>query len=80
MGEVGRMLLRLLVMAISEGVGSFDDAKPHVKVLFQGKAGYLNTPLDHYMEHTIEDHFRKFKNSRRLRPWSEERPSAQCAE
>jgi (heptosyl)LPS beta-1,4-glucosyltransferase len=44
------------------GVGKLDDAEPHNKFVFQGKAAYLTGALDHYTERTIADHFRKFNN------------------
>ena len=44
------------------GVGHLDDQEPHNKFVFEGKAAYLLTPLDHYTERTIDDHFRKFRN------------------
>lgn len=44
------------------GIGRLDDAEPHNKFVFQGKAAYLANPLDHYTERTIADHFRKFNN------------------
>jgi len=45
-----------------KGVGRLNDEEPHNKFVFQGEAGHLRTPLDHYTERTIEDHFRKFNN------------------
>jgi glycosyltransferase involved in cell wall biosynthesis len=45
-----------------KGVGNLNDEEPHNKFVFQGKAAYLGTPLDHYTERTIDDHFRKFPN------------------
>lgn len=44
------------------GVGRLDDEEPHNKFVFRGKAGVLRTPLEHYTERTIADHFRKFRN------------------
>lgn len=44
------------------GVGRLDDAEPHNKFVFQGKAAYLANALDHYTERAIADHFRKFNN------------------
>ncbi|MEE8125041.1 MAG: glycosyltransferase family 2 protein [Nitrospirales bacterium] len=44
------------------GIGQLDDAEPHNKFVFEGKAGLLHSPLEHYTERTIKDHIRKFKN------------------
>ena len=44
------------------GIGQLDDEEPHNKFVFEGKADYLKTPLEHYTERTIADHFRKFRN------------------
>lgn len=44
------------------GIGRLDDQEPHNKFVFEGRAEYLATPLDHYTERTIDDHFRKFRN------------------
>ena len=45
-----------------KGIGQLNDEEPHNKFVFEGKAGLLASPLDHYTERTIEDHFRKFRN------------------
>jgi (heptosyl)LPS beta-1,4-glucosyltransferase len=45
-----------------KGVGHLNDEEPHNKFVFEGRAGYLRTPLEHYTERTIDDHFRKFRN------------------
>ncbi len=44
------------------GVGHLDDAEPHNQFVFEGKAGYLTAPLEHYTERTIADRFKKLKN------------------
>ena len=44
------------------GVGRLNDEEPHNRFVFEGTAAYLASPLDHYTERTIEDHFRKFNN------------------
>ena len=44
------------------GVGRLNDEEPHNKFVFEGEAAYLKSPLNHYTERTIEDHFRKFQN------------------
>ena len=44
------------------GIGHLDDHEPHNKFVFEGRAEYLGTSLDHYTERTIDDHFRKFRN------------------
>jgi glycosyltransferase involved in cell wall biosynthesis len=44
------------------GAGRLDDAEPHNRFLLEGPVSYLRSPLDHYTERTIEDHFRKFNN------------------
>ena len=44
------------------GIGKLDDEEPHNKFVFEGKRGVLRTPLEHYTERTIADHFRKFRN------------------
>ena len=44
------------------GVGRLNDAEPHNGFVFEGQGAYLTSPLDHYTERTIEDHFRKFDN------------------
>ena len=44
------------------GVGRLNDEEPHPRFVFEGTAAYLTSPLDHYTERTIEDHFRKFDN------------------
>ena len=45
-----------------KGVGRLNDEEPHNRFVFEGTAAYLASPLDHYTERTIEDHFRKFNN------------------
>lgn len=44
------------------GIGHLDDAEPHNKFIFDGEAGYLKTPLEHYTERTIADRFKKLRN------------------
>ena len=44
------------------GIGHLDDSEPHNKFIFVGKAGYLQTPLEHYTERTIADRFKKLHN------------------
>ena len=64
----GRWIMRLgyypdyQLRLFRKGVGRLNDEEPHNKFVFQGVAGHLRTPLDHYTERTIEDHFRKFNN------------------
>jgi len=44
------------------GVGRLNDEEPHNRFVFEGEAAYLKSPLDHYTESSINDHFRKFRN------------------
>lgn len=44
------------------GVGKLNDEEPHNKFIFEGRSGVLQTPLEHFTERTIDDHFRKFRN------------------
>jgi len=42
------------------GSGRYDETPVHERFLLDGPAGYLKTPLDHYTERRISDHFGKF--------------------
>jgi len=44
------------------GIGHLDDAEPHNKFIFSGKAGYLHCPLIHNTRPTLANFFEKFSN------------------
>jgi (heptosyl)LPS beta-1,4-glucosyltransferase len=40
--------------------GHYDQTPVHEQFILKGPAGYLTSPLDHYTERQISDHFKKF--------------------
>lgn len=44
------------------GIGHLDDAEPHNKFIFSGKADYLHCPLIHNTRPTLTNFFEKFPN------------------
>lgn len=40
--------------------GHYDQTPVHEQFILNGNAGYLSSPLDHYTEREISDHFKKF--------------------
>lgn len=44
------------------GIGHLDDAEPHNKFIFTGKAGYLRCPLIHNTRPSLKNFFEKFPN------------------
>lgn len=45
-----------------KGIGHLDDAEPHNKFIFRGKADFLRCPLIHNTRPTLKNFFEKFPN------------------
>jgi glycosyltransferase involved in cell wall biosynthesis len=48
------------VRLVRRGSARYNDAAVHENLLVNGNIGTLTSPLDHYTERSIKDHFRKF--------------------